>query len=677
MKILCNYFLLFVLSCLFNAAIAQEKLSTLITNPAYLQAEPANVKSAKKVLELPFVDDFSSGNVYPNEELWEDRHAYINQTMSVNPPTIGVATLDGLNDEGQPWDPSSINNDGASEPCDTLTSMPINLEGKNPESLYLSFYYQPEGLTGKPEPGDSLILEFKSITGKWEAIWKMRGKESHDFKAKMINVGEEYLYNNFQFRFRNLATPTGYNDFWHIDYVKLDDGRNIDLDLRKIEIDTVIDWRSRDTIIDIDTIYTSIFTRDLAIAGVPTSIFNNYSVTTLGQFFRYQDTVLNDDHSFTINNLDRDVFPCDYSYEINLLNTNDSLFGLGPFQISPTILKSESRSIEIETKTFTNIEDSVVYINDLSPDTLQLEMKYYISPDPEKNPPGDIRAENDTVSRVYTFSNQLGYDDGIVDLAYGVSGESSQVAQKYEINERGFVYGVLVHFARINVNQSNRLFNLKLWKSLKGVDGADSNELLAAREMVQVKYPDGDNHSNFALFCFEEGIAVIDKFYIGIQQIGSVELHLGFDKNNNSNDKLHYSTFNEWNESSLEGTLMMRPVMKPIFEEKCFDMNGNESTYDANCVCILATNIFDQPAYNNSFTVFPNPVNDYLTLQGLNNDFLSQNPEIEIIDASGKLIKQFDKFNNQLFTGDLSVGMYFIRIIGDSEMGIQKFIKSE
>ena len=59
-------------------------------------------------LVLPFQDDFSSTEVFPNSSNWMDYQVYINNHMSINAPTLGVATFDGLNEQGRPYDLQAI-----------------------------------------------------------------------------------------------------------------------------------------------------------------------------------------------------------------------------------------------------------------------------------------------------------------------------------------------------------------------------------------------------------------------------------------------------------------------------------------------------------------------------------------------------------------------------------------
>jgi hypothetical protein len=101
-------------------------------------------------MELPFFDDFSyidkfgiDSNITkqnPFDTLWENSTIFLNATMGVNPPSVGVATFDGLDKNGVPYNLGGVN---VSSPADTLLSRPINLSshGFNDSTVYLSFFY--------------------------------------------------------------------------------------------------------------------------------------------------------------------------------------------------------------------------------------------------------------------------------------------------------------------------------------------------------------------------------------------------------------------------------------------------------------------------------------------------------------------------------------------------------
>ena len=138
-----------------NAMAQHELLTPMYGNPklkAYLLEHPASANKIGALIDtvdLPFVDDFSYGGVYPSADLWTDNYVFVNSQFPRNPITIGVATFDGLNELGNPYDNSASTIQGG---CDTLTSKYIRLLTKPSsqgggqyslaDSITLSFYWQ-------------------------------------------------------------------------------------------------------------------------------------------------------------------------------------------------------------------------------------------------------------------------------------------------------------------------------------------------------------------------------------------------------------------------------------------------------------------------------------------------------------------------------------------------------
>ena len=136
---------------------------------------------------------------------WMDVSARRTQTFALNAPTIGVATLDGLDATGYPYSFVDVNTSGW---CDTLTSMPLALNGYSAESnVHLMFYVQGGGLGNAPDPfEDQLILEFKSVddvTGEvfWTEVWSTDSVSTDSFERFFVPVDQPmHLSNGFQFR---------------------------------------------------------------------------------------------------------------------------------------------------------------------------------------------------------------------------------------------------------------------------------------------------------------------------------------------------------------------------------------------------------------------------------------------------------------------------------------------
>jgi len=626
-------------TCISITLIAQEQLIEIPVNNYYKNVEKPALRSSKKPVDLPFIDDFSTTDVYPDPNLWEDQYAFINKLMAVDPPTIGVATLDGLDDEGQPYQGFTVDN----APCDTLTSVTINLSNESiSDDIYFSFFYQAGGYADFPDPIDTLVLEFKHEAG-WDTIWKgiKSDKNIEDFKQVSIRLSDsvKYLINNFQFRFRNYARPAGHNDFWHIDYVRLGSGIAKEFN-------------------------------DQAFVDYPTSIIAPYTQMTFEQFLFQQDIAYNKNndfiHTVKVGNLNEVALPANYIYEIKLPSINSTLYTSIEFGFDNGIPKSGYAIDTVLMKPFTitgNADPTNYHIIpfDAIEDTVNIQLDYILRTE-------DIRIENNTVTRNYEFSNQLAYDDGIADFGYTRNVESAEFAQRYILHERDDIFGLMIHFARIQINQSNRLFSIKIWDKIEGVDGSDTTILLypkknpldpyAEPELLNVEYPIDYNHSGFRLYCLDQQISVSDTFYVGIQQIGDVGIIFGFDKNSQAGyQNLFFNDLNEWSPSTKEGSIMIRPV---------FDKDRGDCEID---IAVLST----QAYLSDEFEIFPNPVNNYLHI-----NFKESNKveAIEIFDASGRLLQKYDIFINKIDVSNLTSGIYFVKLAIDGKFGIKKFIKS-
>ena len=161
--------LMFVLA--FTSSMAQEIMRPLtmsVETAEQYQIESRYPKRAMSVIRangitLPFIDDFSRYSLSTNNpeipldwQMWVDNSARINSSLPINPPTKGVATLDGLDKTGYPYD---FSNEFSYGSADTLTSCPIDLSSYNVEdSVKLVFYYEGGGLGNAPDFEDELFI---------------------------------------------------------------------------------------------------------------------------------------------------------------------------------------------------------------------------------------------------------------------------------------------------------------------------------------------------------------------------------------------------------------------------------------------------------------------------------------------------------------------------------------
>ncbi|HNL08595.1 MAG TPA: hypothetical protein PKH93_13550, partial [Chitinophagales bacterium] len=206
----------------------------------YIEAKALNADCRKyyaliieeePTISVPFVEDFSTSLVRPNANYWQEDLAYINDDFPTNSISLGVATLDGFNQFGQPYQAVGIGTGIINGEADVLTSQPVCLisSGITPgDKLYLSFFYEAQGWGDFPNQFDSLMVDFLGNDGVWYNKWKIPGPNvdnpNNTFTFVQLEENDvKFLYEGFQFRFRNKASISGYNDHWHVDYVRLTD----------------------------------------------------------------------------------------------------------------------------------------------------------------------------------------------------------------------------------------------------------------------------------------------------------------------------------------------------------------------------------------------------------------------------------------------------------------------
>ncbi len=74
----------------------------------------------------------------------------------------------------------------------------------------------------------------------------------------------------------------------------------------------------------------------------------------------------------------------------------------------------------------------------------------------------------------------------------------------------------------------------------------------------------------------------------------------------------------------------------------------------------------------NSFTVYPNPVQDVLIIQTTNTDEIQA---VAIYTISGRLVYSDDAFVNSISTAELNSGIYYVEITTESGTAVEKFVK--
>ncbi|MGH1339522.1 MAG: T9SS type A sorting domain-containing protein [Aureispira sp.] len=608
----------FLLLCT-EPLVAQQLVPVpLEHNTQLLEYAHANPRSAARnyqvcpadTLTLPFFDDFSDRNaIYPNCNNWQDNHVFVNGDMAYNPPSVGAATFDGLQWDGSPYDLGAAL--GGGSPADTLTSQGMDLAGKTAaDAVYLSFFYQPQGLSDRPEVQDSFFLEFKNNSGQWVRIWQVGGLsntvsafELTPFKQQYIAIDNaDYLYRGFQFRFRNLATITGNNDHWHLDYVFVDENRANNADPSHptfgSSADVAFTHRPKTPLKD-------------SLTAMPWRHFREATrqwanEVTLEQF--------NHNHS-QVATLDREVL-------IEEIDPNNTLLLTEPIPAVGAYGPSGGSS--------PNPDDSLTHtiVNSFGPllpndKTVIKTTQVILNPFGFQSNP--IYTTNDTVVRETVLDNYFAYDDGTAETRVIAQGLGTKIAVEFVAEIEDTLQGIYFHlpYFRDVANQGD-FVNVKVW-----VDSLSDSTEVFSRDLHRLQYRWGYNGFYFVdMLDFSGNKFLIpikkgQKFYVGWQQSFGPSVPVGFDRSTNTSDKTWVGVGNTWTQSTLEGSVMIRPLLSP---------NPN---FDITPVASVPNEGTTQPA----LLVYPNPVKSWLHLD-LQQSRDNAVYQVSVHDVMGRMIYQ-------------------------------------
>lgn len=535
---------------------------------------------------------------------WTDNHAYWNTHFPILPPSIGVATLDGLNEFGLPYNNSNPTNKGV---ADYLTSKPIDLGGLSvADSVYLSFYYQSQGYGDWPNRGDSLMVEFYNrYTSKWDNVWSVRGDTvapsvATPFTQAMVLVPasqlpiRDYYYNGFQFRFKNIASLAGNNDHWHIDYVRLNKNRNV--------ADTVIS--------------------DIAFMYPIPSFLKNYETMPASQFTGSNDLadtisllIRNNNYSQASNNPPATQI----DFNANVTYQNPSIV----FATQNTFNASTVNEIFLFPKQDftvpTNAGDSMFLASKASIDVPNLNLK------------------NDTIIGRLSFGKILAYDDGSAEKAYGLEGLGiKKFAQEFILNNPDTLVGFQVHFSNIDVKVEDLIFTFNIWKNIKLNDPAYVDTPIYTSLNKKPFYIDSVN--GFATYLLDTPKLVSGNYYLGWSQSDTRNLQIGYDLNSTKGrPHMYIFTNGSWKKSlsSVNGSVMIRSVFRKYYGY---------------------TSSIKEVAKDTRFSLYPNPATAILNFD------LEQKAQLSLYAINGSLIQQMDvEKTGSISVNNLSNGLYFAK----------------
>jgi hypothetical protein len=611
-----QYFTLVFILLITNLSIAQVIMSPLSTNPQltqlYNKGELKNSQGEKSenTLHLPFIDDFSK-NHQPGAEVvyWEDNFVFINPTYGVSPPTIGVATFEGLNFNGYPYNFESPTSYGQ---ADVLTSCIINLSEDSDgdpyapsDSIYLSFYYQAQGLGDSPESVDSLVLEFYDAeSDTWIHQWSTPGIDLADFELVYIPIIDDlYFSPDFKFRFRNYATLSGNLDHWHIDMVWLDKNRSTA---------TVgfPDVGFQYPVNQLLTSYTS-----MPYAHYQLNAENNMISTAPAQLVNNHPNAVNLSNVKMVN----------YS-EGNIVNET-------PYPGNIENFPGQSSNIYAIP---VNEGSEDYYFDDMINEPFVSFKNEFVM----TSGTFDLVSDNDTITYVQELSNYYSYDDGSAEAGIGLNQNGGRMLNKFQTVIGDSIFAFKIYFNPITYNPVYPFF-MVIYDVESGVPG---DIIHFDQDYKEINYIQ-EGHDIFAYYFLDSAVYVNGEFFIGVAQTSETSLNIGFDRNIDSHQNIFYNLGNTWEQlsSSFFGSMMMRPVFVSEMDDIIL---GIEEAVELDC------------------KVYPNPANNVFTV-------LTENERsavfLDVIGVDGRVLIR-DQFyqQTQIDCSSFTEGMYILRLQSES-----------
>ena len=562
-------------------------------------------------LTLPFFEDFASYTGVPSTSYWQKGGGvYINNQFGVNPPSINMATFEGVDAAGRPYSPTVTY--GYS---DTLTSKPISLNGLNPtaDSVYISFYWQAGGLGGSPEVNSEnrpsfLELEFKDRSGNWQRAWQELGaNQKTEFNRVVLPINNAaYFHESFQFRFRSSGLQRGTGDTWNLDYIYLDKKRNP----AKPDL------------------------RDVAISQGLNSLLKRYTAMPVQHFFAQPEVETNDSAFTRINNFNNLFAPITWRGYVK---------GLNPVTPADTFLRGNAAIEPLAQQYFINGKPNPAAITNTA-NAIEIKHALFLS---TRETNARLR-QNDTISRVTILSDYFAYDDGTAETNFSLNNFGTrQLAYRFDVNMPDNVMAIRVYLTKTNV--PGTVMNFRIWNDENGTPSSSP----AAQKSFTI--PPIDSLNRFYEITFTTPVVVTSRFYIGYSLTSTVAdfVNVGFDLNEKAPGRINYNNGGGWLTFKDEsGALLMRPVMGNI-------LSTPEEPEEPN----------NPPASKAAINVFPNPSTGLINIQGLYQQVCLTDVAGKVI-----FCKTQAEVGNQFNLGTLAKGLYLLRFTQNGITRTKKII---
>ena len=640
---------------------------------------------------LPFFDDFSHVRVYPDPNKWTDDNAFVNDGFPLCPPNRNAATLDVLDANGCVYD-YAISNPFISE---YLTSARIRLDSiMEPEpraispadSLYFSFYYQPQGNGMPPEENDSLVLQFGTTTERQEFLYLEY--ENYNLADIFAEMQVDTLFPGDTIWASGSCTPgmftlvtdtltslaqgmiavpcdsvftTVYDTTWcHVwaapgqtlqAFMEENGGqyfKQVMIPIRdtryftdhfyfrfynyaSIENSSHPQNRGNEDEWNIDFVYLGIDRNMydlsypmLTFSGQSPSFLNRYQAMPYRQYRANPNAAVRESLELDIANLDDIPHEAHYYYTVDQIGGSQHYRrDVAPVTINPYVQSGYLSCPGSGESPACPFVGQLFSMNYLH-DSASYEIKHYVYDSTCIPPMMD--------SMVYRqgFYNYYAYDDGTPEMGYGVVPSGAAFAVRFELSDYDTISGVQMLFNHTLNDANNKYFDIVLWKDENGRPGQEIYRLSYQRPQWE------EQIYRFHYYPFDQVIAFAGSFFIGIVQQTNALINIGFDSSNDNSENTCYNSNGSWQPTEMHGSLMIRPVV-------------GESYY-------IGVEEHGKPL--ETVSLYPNPASNELNV-GVSDDV--EIVKTCIFDLMGRKVYQ-NAFTKVIPVGDLQDGLYFISL---------------
>lgn len=700
-----SIFLLILIPILGNS---QEMLTGVVQNATIAkQAKKTAPTRDVEAVKLPFQDDFSNYLGYPDPKLWKDRQGFVNTGFAILPPTLGVVTLDALNEYGQVYPQA----ESIKFPADTLTSNPIRLDSnfrenrpmQTSDSLYMSFYYQPAGgsrtypaggweiVGDAPEHDDKLVLEFGYATGNIIFVGYLYGEyvigpgEYYSVGDSIENPfipGTYYVFENDAYAGEVIMMPYDsvfdeeyvWNEVWSTNGCQLSDW----LDENPLEY-------FKQVLIPINDqqYYRDNF--QFRFRNYASLDLDPWSLVNIVGWSSNCDQWNIDYVRIDVGRNLYDYYPSDVAFVTPTMSTLKEYQAMPwkQYRESDMITKFHNEMSNLSstvkntyyTYRITDKNDQTIYVNPVNNENANPyypyglhDKEHHVNPnlDMTYTYDGADSAEftithvfgmvganddcrpNDTSRFVQKFYNYYAYDDGTAEAGYcllsTMISPQASLAVRFTLAEPDTLQAVRMWFNHTHNDENVAEFSLMVWDDNNGMPGNVLYELSS-------QLPEfADDYLDFVTYYLEEPLAISGTFYVGFEQYNDVQLNIGFDQNCDARGKFFYRTATIWQESFYKGAPMVRPVVGKSFDHSPV-----------------------RPHTVADIRIYPNPTNDLLRIDGSD---MEEGMNYRILNIFGQCVESGILMSNELSLGRFADGVYFVQLFSQNKPIItEKIIK--